>query len=216
MSSDLNSLTLDKITAAMLTAEDIKSAASLLYLAYYDDPLFMKIFRANESDYELRLRAAIREELTTFWQAQQPMIGVFNQQQLLGVACLTEPNTDNGERLWHWRLKMLLTAGYVSTKQLLEKEQSIHSAMPVEHYHMLVFLAVSPKHQSLGLGHYLLHAVNSIVDKNADSAGVGVFVTLDKYKSLFADNSYKTVTQLSFNNVSGYLMFRPKQSALST
>lgn len=216
MTSDVNPLTLDNISAAMLSAEDVKSAGSLLYLSYYDDPLFMKIFRAHESDYELRLRAAIREELTTFWHAQQPMIGLFNQQQLLGVACLTEPNTDNGERLWHWRLKMLLTAGYVSTKQLLEKEQTIHSAMPVEQYHMLAFLAVSPKHQALGLGHYLLHAVNSIVDKSPDSAGVGVFVTLDKYKSLFTDNHYQNVEELSFDNVSGYLMFRPKQPALST
>lgn len=211
MATDLNTLSLDNISAAMLTAEDVKSAGSLLYLSYYDDPLFMKIFRAHESDYELRLRAAIREELTTFWHAQQPMVGLFNQQQLLGVACLTQPNSDNGDRLWHWRLKMLLTAGYVSTKQLLEKEQTIHSAMPVEHYHMLAFLAVSPKHQALGLGHYLLHAVNSIVDQNPESEGVGVFVTLDKYKPLFADNHYHTVTELSFNNVSGHLMFRPQQ-----
>lgn len=212
MATDLNTLTLDNISAALLTAEDVKSAGSLLYLSYYNDPLFMKIFRANESDYELRLRAAIREELNTFWQAQQPMIGLFHQQQLLGVACLTAPNTDHGDRLWLWRLKMLLTAGYVSTKQLLEKEQTIHSAMPVEYYHMLAFIAVSPKHQNLGLGHYLLRAVNSIVDKDPSSAGIGVFVTLDQHQALFADNNYQSVCELSFNNINGQLMFRPRQT----
>ncbi|MGI5309231.1 GNAT family N-acetyltransferase [Rheinheimera sp. WS51] len=211
MGTNDHALSIDNLSVAMLSAEDVKSAGSLLYLSYHDDPLFMKIFRANESDYELRLRAAIREELTTFWHAEQPMIGLFNQQQLLGVACLTEPNTDNGQRLWHWRLKMLLTAGYVSTKQLLEKEQTVHSAMPVEHYHMLAFLAVSPKHQALGLGHYLLRAVNTLVEGNTNSSGVGVFVTLDKYKSLFVENHYQHITELSFNNVSGYLMFRPQQ-----
>jgi ribosomal protein S18 acetylase RimI-like enzyme len=125
-------------------------------------------------------------------------------------------NPDSGigaSRLWHWRLKMLLTAGYVSTRQLLDKEQKIHAAMPAEHYHMLAFIAVAPRHQHLGLGHYLIHAVDSLVDKDPRSAGIGVFVTLEKYKAFFAGDHYQPVTELAFNTVSGTLMFRPRQTA---
>ncbi|GAB60249.1 hypothetical protein [Rheinheimera nanhaiensis] len=214
MLADINTLELERLKAVLLSADELKLAASLLYQSYFDDPLFMEIFRADKADYEQRLRAAIREELTTFWQAGQPMIGLFNGEQLLGVACVINPDSGIGaSRLWHWRLKMLLTAGYVSTRQLLEKEQKIHAAMPAEHYHMLAFIAVAPRHQHLGLGHYLIHAVDSLVDKDPRSAGIGVFVTLEKYKAFFAGDHYQPVTELAFNTVSGTLMFRPRQTA---
>jgi hypothetical protein len=61
------------------------------------------------------------------------------------------------------------------------------------------------------LGHYLIHAVDSIVDKDESSAGIGVFVTLEKYKAFFADDKYQAVTELAFNTVSGTLMFRQRQ-----
>ncbi|MBU2113275.1 MAG: GNAT family N-acetyltransferase [Gammaproteobacteria bacterium] len=212
MLCELNPIALDRLKAMLLSADELRMAASLLYQSYYDDPLFMEIFRADKADYEQRLRAAIREELSTFWQAEQPIIGLFVDEQLLGVACVITPDSGIGaSRLWHWRLKMLLTAGYVSTKQLLDKEQKIHAAMPAQRYHMLAFIAVAPKHQHLGLGHYLAHAVDSIVDKDPASEGIGVFVTLDKYKTFFAGDHYQPVTELAFNTVSGTLMFRPRQ-----
>jgi hypothetical protein len=128
MLAELNTIALDRLKAVLLSADELKLAASLLYQSYYDDPLFMEIFRADKPDYEQRLRAAIREELNTFWQAKQPIVGLFQGEQLFGVACVIEPDSGIGSsRLWHWRLKMLLTAGYVSTKQLLDKEQKIQS-----------------------------------------------------------------------------------------
>ncbi|MDP5135899.1 GNAT family N-acetyltransferase [Rheinheimera baltica] len=212
MITEQSTVELERLKAVLLSADGLKLAASILYQSYHDDPLFMEIFRAEKPDYEQRLRAAIREELNTFWQAQQPMVGLFLGEQLYGVACVIEPDSGIGAgRLWHWRLKMLLTAGYVSTKQLLDKEQKIHAAMPAERYHMLAFIAVLPKQQHLGLGHYLIHAVDSIVDKDQSSAGIGVFVTLDKYRAFFADDKYQVVSELAFNTVKGSLMFRPRQ-----
>lgn len=213
MYSEAGVVALERLKAVLLTADELRLAASILYQSYHDDPLFMEIFRSDKADYEQRLRAAIREELNTFWQAKQPVIGLFNAEQLLGVACVIEPDSGIGaSRLWHWRLKMLLTAGYVSTRQLLDKEQKIHAAMPVQRYHMLAFIAVSPRHQHLGLGHYLMHAVDSVVEKDAASEGIGVFVTLEKYKAFFADDHYQPVAQLAFNTVSGTLMFRSRQT----
>ncbi len=209
-----NTLDLHQLKAQLLTPDELKLASYLLYQSYYDDPVFMDIFQSEKSDYEQRLRAAIREELSVFWQEEQPVIGIFVEQQLLGVACVTEPDSKlSGDRFWHWRLKMLLTAGYVSTKQLLDKEQRIHAAMPVQHYHMLAFIAISPQYQHLGLGHYLMHAVDSIVEKNPASQGIGVFVTLDKNKAFFSADHYQQVTELNFSKVKGSLMFRPRQSS---
>lgn len=213
MLAPLNNFEPAQLNAALLGGEDLKLAASLLYQSYHDDPLFMDIFRAADTDYEARLRSAIREELSTFWQAGQPIIGLFYHEQLLGVACVVGPDSGIGSsRLWHWRLKMLLTAGYVSTRQLLQKEEKIHAAMPAKRYHMLAFIAIAPKYQHAGLGHYLIHAVDALVDKDSASAGIGVFVTLEKYQRFFADDHYYQVSDLVFGSVSGTLMFRPRQN----
>ena len=41
-----------KVKATYLAAEDLKLAASLLYQAYHDDPVFLEIFNGEKDDYE--------------------------------------------------------------------------------------------------------------------------------------------------------------------
>ena len=45
------------IKAAYLSGEDLKLAASLLYQAYHDDPVFLEIFSNENNEYEQKLRA---------------------------------------------------------------------------------------------------------------------------------------------------------------
>jgi len=131
------------VRAEYLAAEDLKLAASLLYQAYHDDPVFLEIFNGDKPDYEQRLRTSIREELNAFWKAQQPIVGLYLGESIVGVACLNKPTDGIGaERFWHWRLKMLLGAGYFSTKQMIEKEDKVLAAVPLKKFHMLSFIAI--------------------------------------------------------------------------
>jgi len=213
LESSVNSLPLSECEIRQLDAEELKQAQSILYSAYHDDPLFMQIFRADKADYEARLRAAIREEIATFWEQQQPVLGLWFQQQLLGVACLTAPGQAfQGDRLWHWRLKMLLTAGLLSSQQMLEKERRIHQAMPAERYHMLAFIARNPAYDHPQAMRQFLLAIDHWVDADSQSEGIGVFVTLEKYLSFFSQDQYLVVGQLDFQTVSGKLLFRKRQS----
>lgn len=201
-----------------LVAEDLKYAASLLYQAYHDDALLMSLFQADKTDYEKRLRAAIREELHAFWEAEQPMIGLFDGDSLLGVVCLTEPGKSFGPgRYWHWRLKMLLTAGYVSTKQLVEKEEIIQAAIREQlglvNYHMLAFIAVNPRYQQQGWGDLLVRAAQQALADAPQSEGIAVFITQPHYQNLFASHGFKHMTQLQIGEVSGELFFAPTRSA---
>lgn len=206
------SLDLSKCRIEQLNAEQLRQASSILYSAYHDDPLFMQIFQADKPDFEARLRAAIREELATFWDKQQPVLGMFFEEQLLGVACLTQPDAGfQGERLWHWRLKMLLTAGFLSSRQMLEKEKKVHEAMPAASYHMLAFIARNPAYYHPDAMSHFLNAIDHWVDQHALSEGVGVFVTLDKYLPFFHQDHYQVVGQLDFQKVSGKLLFRKRQ-----
>lgn len=189
-------------------------AASLLYQAYHDDALLMAIFQAEKPDYEKRLRAAIREELMAFWEAQQPMLGVFDGDSLIGVVCLTQPGKSFGPgKYWHWRLKMLLTAGYVSTMQLLEKERLIQEAVGGDDYHMLAFIAVSPRYQQQGWGDLLVRAAQAALDEEPQSRGLAVYVTQPQHLKLFEQNGYELVQELDVGDVHGKLLFQSRAQA---
>lgn len=195
------------IRATYLTAEDLKLAASLLYQAYHDDPVFLEIFNGDKEDYEQRLRASIREELGVFWQAKQPMVGLYLGEAMVGVACLNNPDEGVGsDRFWHWRLKMLLSAGYFSTKQMMEKERTVMEAVPLKKFHMLSFIAVHPLHQQHGFGHYLMAAVNTVLEEHPNSEGVAVYATNDKYREFFKDVDYEMVKEIQVGQVTGALM----------
>jgi hypothetical protein len=195
------------IKAAYLTAEDLKLAASLLYQAYHDVAVFLEIFSAEKSDYEQRLRTSIREELNAFWHAKQPMVGLYLGETMVGVACLNSPDDSiSSERFWHWRLKMLLGAGYFSTKQMIEKEKTVLASVPLKKFHMLSFIAIHPLHQHHGFGHYLMAAVNTILKEHNESEGVAVYATSKKYKAFFNDVNYQFIKEVEVGNVSGSLM----------
>ena len=200
------------IRATYLSAEELKLAASLLFQAYHDDPVFLDIFNSEKEGYEQRLRASIREELSAFWQAKQPMVGLYLGESMVGVACLNSPDDSVGsDRFWHWRLKMLLSAGYFSTKQMIEKEKKVIAAVPLEKFHMLSFIAIHPLHQHHGFGQYLMAAVNTVLEEHGNSEGVAVYATSGKFKSFFEESNYKFVKELTVGKVSGSLMVYYKE-----
>lgn len=196
-----------EIRATYLSGEELKLAASLLFQAYRDDPLFLEIFNSKKEGYAQRLRTSIREELSVFWQAQQPMVGLYMGESMVGVACVNSPDDSiDSNRFWHWRLKMLLTAGYFSTKQMIEKEKKVVSAIPLKKFHMLSFIAIHPLHQHNGFGHHLVAAVNTILKEHSDSEGIAVYATSDKYRAFFEDADYQFIEDISVGKVTGALM----------
>jgi ribosomal protein S18 acetylase RimI-like enzyme len=202
---------IEQISAHYLGADDIKVAASILYNAYFDDPLFNDIFEVEREGYESRLRSAIREELNAFWDAKQPMVGLFDEGRLLAVACLISPDAAFGAgRYWHWRLKMLLTAGFLGTKQMISKEEKVRECIPASDYHMLSFIGVHPDHQDIGLGHVLMRAIVGLLEEDNKTQGVGVFVTLEKCLSFFVDGKFELVQELEVGHITGKVMFRKK------
>ena len=207
MNTELKSKEKAEIRASYLVAEDLKVAASLLYQAYYDDPVFLEIFDGDNIDYEQRLRTSIREELGAFWHAKQPIVGLYLGETMVGVACLNKSNDGvTSGRFWHWRLKMLLGAGYFSTKQMIEKEDIVISSVPMKNFHMLAFIAIHPLHQHHGFGRYLMAAVNTLLDDHPDSEGVAVYATTEKYQTFFSDVGYELIKNVTVGNISGALM----------
>ncbi|MFC4700038.1 GNAT family N-acetyltransferase [Glaciecola siphonariae] len=202
---------LAEVTTAYLGADDLKVAASILYNAYFDDPLFVDIFQAEREGYEARLRSAIREEINTFWESEQPLIGLYEEGRLLAVSCMIGPDASFGAgRFWHWRLKMLLTAGYLGTKQMIAKEEKVREKIPAKNYHMLSLIGVHPDHQDIGLGHILMSAMLGLLDEDNQSEGIGVLVTLPKCLSFFNNAKFAHVEDIEVGKITGKVMFRSR------
>lgn len=203
----------DVANLAYLAAEDVRVAASLLFQAYHADPIFMQLFNAPKEGYEQRLRAAIREELSAFWHAGQPMIGLYNGQTLEGVVCLNRMRSEqDAGRYWHWRLKMLLTAGYVSTRHMLEKERKVAAAVPYADYLMLSFIAVHPRYQHQGLGQLLMSAAQSVLDANPEAEGVVALATRPEYETFLDQQKFSTVATIEVGAIQGTLMALPRST----
>jgi GNAT superfamily N-acetyltransferase len=199
----------EQYRAVYLTAEDLRIAASIIYNAYQDDPYFKEIlFTADKANYEQKLRAAIREELTELWQQEQPLIGWFDGERLIGVACIITHQVPVGEsRYWHWRFKMVLGTGWKSTRGLMKKETSISGQLPSDACGILQFIALTPNEQHKGNGGKLIQAVLSWCDEQPKLEGLGVFVTNVKHSELFQRSGFIHLTSLTIGQVSGELLF---------
>ena len=203
----------DTFSVQHIAPEDISTAASLIYQAYQNDPILQTLLGYNEKsplDYEKKLRALIREELSSFWQEKQPLIGLYRNDKLKAVACVFESSSQlQAERYWHWRLKLMLSAGYLQTNQLIEKEKTIRDALkPQGNYYFLAFIAVDPHFHGQGFGRQLLKGLDSLLHDNPESSGIAVFVTRDEHTQFFKSQGFEHFKQLTFNRVKGELLFK--------
>ena len=95
---------------------------------------------------------------------------------------------------------------------MIEKEKIILSAVPLKKFHMLSFIAIHPLHQHHGFGHYLMAAVNTVLEEHPDSEGVAVYATSEKYREFFKDVDYEYIKDVSVGNVTGALMVNYRSS----
>ncbi|MCG9696130.1 GNAT family N-acetyltransferase [Shewanella sp. Isolate11] len=210
--------TLNNYKAVYLTAEDLRVAASILYNAYHDDLFFISaLHQGDQAQYEQKLRGAIREELHTLWQEEQALIGLFDDDRLVGLACIVTQQVPLGEaRYWHWRLKMLLSAGWQSTQALMKKEASILEHLPSTHCGIVQFIALTPIEQHKGLGARLVQAVMSWCDEQPQLDGIGVYVTQESHAQLFSGLGFAALEKLTIADVEGELLFYRSQESEST
>ena len=203
----------DTFSVQHIAPEDISTAASLIYQAYQNDPILQTLLGYNEKsplDYEKKLRALIREELSSFWQEKQPLISLYRNDKLKAVACVFESSSQlQAERYWHWRLKLMLSAGYLQTNQLIEKEKTIRDALkPQGNYYFLAFIAVDPHFHGQWFCRQLLKGLDGLLHDNPESSGIAVFVTRDEHTQFFKSQGFEHFKQLTFNRVKGELLFK--------
>lgn len=205
------------VAVKFIEPEDIHVAASLLFQAYRADPLLIEILNEpNASKYDAKLRALVRQELTRFGKSGQPILGIYTEDNLVAVACAFASHCEIEKSFgWHWRLTLMMGAGVLQTQQIIDKERTIKAQLrDLGEYYFLSFIAVDPHYQGSGYGHYLLNALDSLVRENDFMSGMAVFVTQGSQVNFFEAHGYQLVKDITFNSVSGDLLFKARTDDL--
>ncbi len=190
---------------AELKTEDLRVAASLLLNAYRDDPFFQSILPA--SDYDQRLRAAIREELQILWQEGQQMVGLFLDDTLIGIAALLEATCPKGHnRYWNWRLKMAMGAGWGPARQWMAREEALQDLTPEQPYTLLQFIAIAPHYQDKGYGHQLLKAIVAWAD--SVDTHLAAYVYQPEHAALFSSQGFESIGEINSSGAAGQLFLK--------
>lgn len=199
--------------AVYLTAEDLRSVASLIYNAYHDDPLFRQaLYKENHSQYEKKLRGTIREELTELWHQDQTFVGLYEKDRLVGVICInTQPDSMGEGRYWNWRIRMLMSIGLDSTRFLMAKEKGMLEHLPASNCGIIQFICVSPLVQKKGLSHLLLNAITLWCDEEGELDGLAVFVYQNFHTKLFKEHDFVSVSNIEIGGIEGEIMFYATQ-----
>lgn len=195
--------------AVYLTAEDLRIVASLIYNAYHDDPWFREVlYDGNETQYEKKLRAAIREELAELWRQEQTFVGLFEKDRLVGAVCVTSQQKALGDsRYWNWRFKMLISIGIQSTRSMMAKENGILEHLPASNCGVIQFICIAPSEQKKGLSHLLLNAITLWCDDEDELEGIAVFTYKNPHYQLFSQHNFVQISEINTADIHGQLMF---------
>ncbi len=89
-----------------------RETRALLFRAYRNDPTFAYVFNSQRSGFENRIRETIRQLVKQHFLQNQPGMGLFIDDRLVGVALIAPPQRRLGiTESWAWRLRMVVGTG---------------------------------------------------------------------------------------------------------
>jgi len=184
-------------------------AKSILYQAYRHEPTFQYLFDHRKPGYDKRVRATIRELLNLYFELNQDAIGVMADDTLVAVAFIGDPELrlNLAEQL-SWRLRMVLTAGFASTRRYLDYHEKIRSMLPGEGTHQLPLMGVHPKYQNRGFGRRLLAAVESLCSENPRANGLVLDTGNSRYLPFYESEGFRSLGTIRLGDYEDFVLFR--------
>ncbi|MDO7643145.1 MAG: GNAT family N-acetyltransferase, partial [Reinekea forsetii] len=148
-------IALDDVAVVRLDDRFNRQARSLLYHSYKDEPTFKYLLDAQRPGYKQRIRATIRELIGLHMDRGGFIFGVVHKadDRLLGVAFFSDLQLkmDISKQLF-WRLKMILTAGFESTRRFVDYFNDVQESLPSKNHRMVSLIGIHPDFQKQGLG----------------------------------------------------------------
>ncbi|WP_166263637.1 GNAT family N-acetyltransferase [Marinobacter caseinilyticus] len=187
----------------------ISEAKSILFQAYRHEPTFHYLFDHRRPGYDQRVRATIRELINLYFDLKQEAIGIMLDETLIAVAFIGDPDLRlNLTEQLSWRLRMVLTTGFSSTRRYLDYHEQIKALLPQPLAHQLPLMGVHPKYQDRGIGRLLLETVERLCAENPRGSGLVLDTGNSRYLQFYESMGFRSLGRIQLGEYEDYVLFR--------
>lgn len=187
----------------------VSEAKSILFQAYRHEPTFHYLFDHGRPGYDQRVRATIRELIGLYFELRQDAIGVLLEDTLVAVAFIGGPDLRlNLADQFSWRLRMVLTAGFSSTRRYLDYHEQIKQMLPDARTHQLPLMGVHPKYQNRGFGRLLLEQVEQFCADNPRGTGLILDTGSSRYLQFYESLGFRSLGKIQLGHYEDHVLFR--------
>ena len=184
-------------------------ARSILYHAYRNEPTFQFLFDHRKPGYDQRVRATVRELIDLYIELNQDAIGVMVGDTLVAVAFIGEPELRlNLADQLSWRIRMVLTTGFASTRRYLDYHRKIQEMLPQPLAHQLPLMGVNPGYQNRGYGRLLLKSVEALCAENPRASGLVLDTGNSRYLPFYDSEGFRSLGKVRLGDFEDHVLFR--------
>lgn len=196
-------------TVVRLDRSASNEARSILFQAYRHEPTFQYLFDHRRPGYDQRVRATIRELTSLYFELNQEVVGLMVEDSLVGVAFLGAPRLrlNLAEQL-SWRLRMVLTAGFASTRRYLDYHQQIQALLPGAGSYQLPLMGIHPKYQNRGYGRLLLASVERLCEERPDGRGLVLDTGSARYLPFYESEGFCSIGTIRLGDYEDFVLYR--------
>lgn len=187
-------------------------ARSILYHAYRNEPTFQYLFDHRRPGYEQRVRATVRELIDLYFELNQDAVGVMVNDTLVAVAFIGDPELRmNLADQLSWRIRMVLTTGFASTRRYLDYHEEIRNLLPQPLAHQLPLMGVNPAYQNRGYGRLLLKTVERLCSENPRGSGLVLDTGNSRYLPFYESEGFRSLGKIKLGDFEDHVLFREVQ-----
>ncbi len=197
-----------------LDASARNEAISILVHAYRKEPTFRYLFNHRKPGYQQRVRATIRELIDLYFELDQEAIGILVNDTLVAVAFIGEPDLRlNLSDQISWRIRMILTAGFASTRRYIDYHERIKALLPQPQAHQLPLMGVKPAYQNRGYGRMLLKSVETLCSENPRGTGLVLDTGNSRYLPFYESEGFRSIGTVQLGDFEDHILFREVRPA---
>jgi len=155
------------------------------------------------------VRATVRELIDLYFGLNQDAVGVLVNDTLVAVAFIGEPELrlNLAEQL-SWRIRMVLTAGFASTRRYLDYHEKIREMLPQPLAHQLPLMGVNPNYQNKGYGRLLLSTVEKLCAENPRGSGLVLDTGNSRYLPFYESEGFRSLGTIRLGSFEDHILFR--------
>ena len=192
-----------------LDASARNEAISILVHAYRDEATFQYLFNHRKPGYQQRVRATVRELVDLYFELNQEAIGILVNDTLVAVAFIGEPELRlNLSDQISWRIRMVLTAGFASTRRYIDYHERIKALLPQPQAHQLPLMGVNPNYQNHGYGRLLLKTVETLCAENPRGSGLVLDTGNNRYLPFYESEGFRSIGTIRLGDFEDHVLYR--------